>query len=127
MLEQFLLDGVSVEPGDRAQPTGEGGAGSAAGLHVAAAAFDVPASRLEQMQFMLLAPRGENPQVQCVGIAGQAAVPGQEADQRDPLAGVNSGSTGTTMSVEGTVVVMANSGTQARARRPRSVDAPASV
>jgi hypothetical protein len=35
MIEQFLLAGVPVEPGDRPQPAGDGGASAAAGFQVA--------------------------------------------------------------------------------------------
>ena len=86
MLEQLFLDGVAVEPGDRAQPAGDGRPCPAAGLHVAAEALDVGAAGLEQVQAVLLAPGGELPQVQRVGVAGQAAVAGQEPDQRGLLA-----------------------------------------
>ena len=85
MLEQFFLDGVAVEAGDRAQPAGDRRPGSASRLHVAAEALDVRAARLEQVQPVLLAPGGEHPQIQGVGVAGQPAVAGEEAGQRDPL------------------------------------------
>lgn len=42
----------------------------------AAEAFDVGPAGLEQVQ--LVAPARELPQVQRVGVAGQAAVPGEE-------------------------------------------------
>jgi hypothetical protein len=35
MLEEFFLDSVPVEPGDGAQPPGDGGPGPAAGFQVA--------------------------------------------------------------------------------------------
>jgi hypothetical protein len=81
VLEQFLFDGVAVEPGDRAQPPSDRGASPAAGLHLAAEALDVGATRLEQMQPVLLAPSSEHAQVQRVGVAGQAAVAGEKPDE----------------------------------------------
>jgi hypothetical protein len=48
VIKQFFLDGVLVEPGDGAQPPGDGGPGAAAGLQVAGEALDVGAARLEQ-------------------------------------------------------------------------------
>jgi hypothetical protein len=35
VLEEFFLDGVPAEPGDGAQPPGDGGAGTAAGFQFA--------------------------------------------------------------------------------------------
>ena len=78
VVEEFFLDGVAVEPGDGAQPAGDGGAGAAAGFQVAGEALDVRAAGAEQAQLVLLAPAGVLAQVQLVGLAGQAAVPGQE-------------------------------------------------
>ena len=78
MIEELFLDRVVVEPGDGAQPPGDGGPGPAAGFQIAAEAFDVRATGLEQAKLMLLAPAGELPQVQLVGLAGQPAVGGEE-------------------------------------------------
>ena len=50
VIEQFFLDGVPVEPGDGAQPAGDGGPGAAAGFQVAGEALDVGAAGLEQEQ-----------------------------------------------------------------------------
>jgi hypothetical protein len=47
VVEQVFLDGVPVEPGDGAQPAGDGRPGAAAGLQVAAEALDVGAAGLE--------------------------------------------------------------------------------
>jgi hypothetical protein len=58
---------------------------AAAALQVAGEAFDVGAAGLEQAQVVLVAPAGVLAQVQIVGFAGQAAVAGQEAGQREPL------------------------------------------
>ena len=85
MVEELLLDRVPVEPGDGAQPAGDGGPGAAAGLQVAGEAFDVGAAGLEQADVMLLAPAGELAQVQRVRLAGQAGVAGQEPSQGELL------------------------------------------
>jgi hypothetical protein len=44
VLEELFLDRVPVEPGDGAQPPGDGGAGAAACFQVAGEAFDVGAA-----------------------------------------------------------------------------------
>jgi len=85
VIEEFLLDGVAVEPGDGAQPPGDGGPGAAAGLQIAGEAFDVGAASLEQADVMLLAPAGELAQVQRVRFARQAGLTGQEPSQGEPL------------------------------------------
>jgi hypothetical protein len=85
VIEEFLFDGVPVEPGDGAQPAGDGGAGPAAGFHVAGEAFDVGAAGLEQWQVVLLAPAGVLTQVQRIRFAGQAGVTGQEPSQGEPF------------------------------------------
>jgi hypothetical protein len=56
MLEEFFLDGVPVEPGDGAQPPGDGGAGAAFGLQVAGEGLDVGAPDREQRQRAEAAP-----------------------------------------------------------------------
>jgi len=48
MIEELFLDGVLVEPGDGAQPPGDGGTGTAAGFQVAGEALDVRAAGAEQ-------------------------------------------------------------------------------
>ena len=78
MVQQAFLDGVAVEPGDGAKPPGDGGAGTAAGFQIVGEALDVGAPYLEQEQVMLVAPACLLAQVQFVGLAGQAAVAGQE-------------------------------------------------
>ena len=57
---------------------GDGGPGAAAGFQVAAEELDVGPAGAEQAQLVLLAPARELPQVQLIGLAGQAAVPGEE-------------------------------------------------
>jgi hypothetical protein len=79
VVEQVFLDGVPVEPGDGAQPPGDGGPGPAAGLQVAGETLDVGAAGLEQAQVVLVAPAHILAQVQLVRRAGQAAVAGQES------------------------------------------------
>ena len=78
VVEEFFLNGVPVEPSHRAQAAGDGGPGPAAGLQVAGEAFDIIAAGPEQADAILLAPAGELAQVQLVGLAGQAAVGGEE-------------------------------------------------
>ena len=68
MLQEFLLDGVAVGPGDRAQPPGNGGAGAPFGFQVAGGALDVGAADGEQVQGAAAAPAGELAQVQRVGL-----------------------------------------------------------
>ena len=58
VIEEFLLDGVAVEPGDGAQPPGDGGPGAAAGFQVAGETLDVGAASLEQSDVVLPAPAG---------------------------------------------------------------------
>jgi hypothetical protein len=79
VIGEFFLDGVRVEPGDGAQPPRDGGPGAAASFQIAGGALNVGAAGLEQPQLVQLAPAGELPQVQLVGLAGQAAVPGEES------------------------------------------------
>jgi hypothetical protein len=50
VLQEFLFEGVLVEPGDGAQPPGDGRPGAAAGFQVAGEAFDVGAADGEQAQ-----------------------------------------------------------------------------
>jgi len=85
VIEELLLDGVPVEPGDGAQPPGDGGPGAAAGLQIAGEAFDVGAASLEQADVRLLASAGELAQVQRVRLARQARVAGQEPSQGELL------------------------------------------
>jgi hypothetical protein len=74
MIQQFFLDGIPVEPGDRAEPSRDGRPGAAAGFEVAGEALDVGAADIEQAQVMLVAPARELAQVQSVRLTGQAAV-----------------------------------------------------
>lgn len=85
MLEQLLLDGVAVEPGDRAQPARDGRPRPAIALHVTTETFDVGAAGLEQVQSVLLAPSSEHSQVQRIGVAGQPAIAGEEPHERGPF------------------------------------------
>jgi len=78
MIEQFFFDGVPVEPGHCAQAAGDGSPGPPAGFQVTGEELDVSPAGGEQMELVLLAPAGELPQIQLVGLPGQAAVPGEE-------------------------------------------------
>jgi hypothetical protein len=66
VVKELFLDGVLVEPGDPAQPPGDGGAG--AGFQVAGKALDVGPPGGEQAQVMLVAPARELAQVQLIGL-----------------------------------------------------------
>jgi hypothetical protein len=59
--------------------------GSATGFQVTGEALDARAAGLEQADVTLLASAGELAQVQCVRLAGQAGVTGQEPSQGEPL------------------------------------------
>jgi len=85
MLQKLLLDRVLVEPGDGAQPPGNRRAGPAPDFEVPGEAFDVGTADGEQGQGAGTAPGGELAQVQRVGLAGQAAVPGQESGEGKPF------------------------------------------
>jgi hypothetical protein len=102
MLKQVFLDGVAVEPGDRAQAAGKYGPGPAAGFQVAGEALDVDAVRMKQTQVDLLAPAGVLAQVQRVGLAGQAGITGQNPAKARRSGSVNTGSTvATAVDVDG--------------------------
>ena len=83
--EKLFLDGVLVEPGDGGQPPGDCSAGPALRFQVPGEALDVGAADGEQRQGPGPAPAGELAQVQRVRLPGQAAVPGQEPSEGDPL------------------------------------------
>jgi len=85
VIQEFLFDRVAVEPRDGAQPAGDRGPSAAAGFQVAGKALDVGAAGTEQPQVVLLAPAGVLAQVQLIGVAGQAAVPGQVSGEGQPL------------------------------------------
>jgi hypothetical protein len=76
VLEELLFDRVSIEPGDGAQPPGNGGAGPALSFQVPGEGLDVGAADREQRQGAGAAPGGELAQVEYVGLTCQAAVPG---------------------------------------------------
>jgi hypothetical protein len=81
MLNKVFFHDVPVEPGDGAQPPGDGGPGPTAGFQVAGKALDIGASGLEQAKVPLLAPGRVLAQVQRVRFAGQAGITGQEPGQ----------------------------------------------
>jgi hypothetical protein len=85
VIEKLFLDGVPVEAGDRAEPPGDGGAGTAPCFQFAGEGLDVGAADREQRQGPGAAPAGELAQVERVSVAGQAAVPGQEPGEREAL------------------------------------------
>ena len=85
VLDDAFLFGVAVEADDGAQPPGDGGACLAAVLEVAGEALDVDPADVEQAPVVLPAPGGELAQVEGVRLAGEAAVAGQEAEQRGLL------------------------------------------
>jgi hypothetical protein len=85
VIEKLFLVRVPVEPGDGAQPPGDGGSGPPAGFEFAGEGPDVGAAGREQRQRAGAAPAGELARVEGVGLAGQAAVPGQEPGDREPL------------------------------------------
>jgi hypothetical protein len=85
VLEELLFDGVLVEPGDGAQPPGHGGPGPPSGFQFTGERLDGSAADREQRQRPGAAPAGELARVEGVGLAGQAAVPGQVPSEREPL------------------------------------------
>jgi hypothetical protein len=85
MVQEFFLDRAPVEPGDRRKPAGHGRGGPAAVFQVPGEQLDIGPPDREQRQRPVPAPCGELAQVQCIGFAGLAAVPGQEPGQRKPL------------------------------------------
>jgi hypothetical protein len=83
--DQAFLSGVAVETGHGAQPTGDGGPGPTQGLEVTGEALDVSAPRPEHCHPVFGAPGHVLAQIQRVGLAGQAAVAGQEPHQGELL------------------------------------------
>jgi hypothetical protein len=115
MLQQLFLHRVPVEPGDRAQPPGDGRPGTAARFQIAGEAFDIRPARLEQAQVVLLAPGRVLAQIQRIRLPGQAGVTGQEPSQGEPFGLVNTGSTAAT-AVDVDVVAMGHLPGRAEAR-----------
>ena len=87
VVQELLFDRAPVEPGDGAQPAGDGRAGAASGLEFSGEAFDVGAADREQRQGAGAAPGGELAQVQRVSLFCQSAVSG-----RNPARASRSGS-----------------------------------
>jgi hypothetical protein len=83
--QQAFLLGVAVEAGDRAQPSSHRRSGPPAGFEISSEGLDIDPSHQEQIELTLIAPDHELAQVQLVGVAGEAAVAGEEAAQREPL------------------------------------------
>src|SRR5215472_11015997 len=115
VLAQVFLHRIPVEPGDGAQPPGDGGPGPAAGLQVTGETLDVGATGLEQAQAVLVAPTRVLAQVQLVGLAGQAAVAGQNPASASRSVLVNTGATGI-RATDVVVVVMGTSPIELRLR-----------
>ncbi len=93
VVQELFFVGMTVEPGDGAQPPGYGGAGPPACFQFPGEGVDIGAADREQRQGTCPAPAGELAQVEGVGLAGQAAVPGQEPGERESL-GVGEGRLG---------------------------------
>jgi hypothetical protein len=70
VLQEFLFDRVLVEPGDGAQPPGDGGPGAAPGFQVARESFDVGTADGEQWEGAGTAPGSGLPQLEGVRLAG---------------------------------------------------------
>ena len=85
MVQEFLLDGVPLEPRDRGQAAGDGGPGPAAALEFPGDGLDVCAADREQRHGPGSAPAGELPQVEGVRVAGEAAIPGELTGEREPF------------------------------------------
>ena len=86
----ILISSENVEPRDGAQPPGHGRPAPALSFQLAGEGLDVGAADGEQRQGAGAAPAAELAQVERVGLAGQAAVPGQVPGEREPL-GVGEG------------------------------------
>jgi hypothetical protein len=83
--DEAFLFGVAVEADHGAEPAGDRGPGPTQGLDVAGEALDVGATRTEHRQVVFGAPGHVLAQIQRVGVAGEAAVAGQEPRQRQLL------------------------------------------
>jgi len=102
-VQDAVLFGVAVEPGDRGQPSGDGGPGPAQLLEVAGEALDVGTADIEQAQVAALAPGDELAQVEGVGVTGQSSVAAKKPVRANRSASLNRLSATTTV-VDGTVV-----------------------
>ena len=81
MVKELFLHGVLVEPGDGAQPPGDGGAGAALGLQLASEGLDVGPKDREQRQGPCPAPAGELPKVEGVSESALGSRPGTRRAQ----------------------------------------------
>jgi hypothetical protein len=81
VLDHPFLLGVAVEPDERAQPASHRGPRLATVFEFAGEALDIDAAHFEQAVLTLPAPRRELAQIQGVGVAGVAAVAGEEPEQ----------------------------------------------
>ena len=85
VLDHAFFLGVAVEADHRAQPATDRGAGLAAVLEITGEALDVDSMDVEQALVVLPTPGGELAQIECVRLASEASVAGQEAEQRGLL------------------------------------------
>src|SRR5262245_57297042 len=83
--DEAFFFGLAVEAGNRAQPPRDRRPRSTESLEMPAKRFDVGAARTEQANLVLGAPGDVLTQIKRVGLAGESAVAGQEADQRGLL------------------------------------------
>jgi hypothetical protein len=99
VIQELFFDGVLVEPGDGGQPPCDGGASTSPGFQLPGETFDVGAADCKQGQRTSAAPGSELVQVLRVGLAGQAAVPGQEPGEASRSSSVKAGWMGTRAAV----------------------------
>jgi hypothetical protein len=105
MIQQIFLDGVAVEPGDRANRRVMVARARPRPSISRAKTFDVGPADLEQPLVALGAPGRVLAQVQRLCLAGQSGVTGQEPRQPPPLLALNTGS-GTEIAVDADVAVV---------------------
>ena len=78
MVEELFFDGVAAEPGDGAQPPGDGRPGAAAGFQVTGEALDARAAGGDSRIWCCWHQDAYLAQIQLVGLPGQADVARQE-------------------------------------------------
>ena len=84
-LEQAFLFGVAVEASHGAEPSGDCRPSAAALFEIAGVALDISSTDGEQAKALFVTPGDELAQLQRVGVASHAAVPGQERGEGVPL------------------------------------------
>jgi hypothetical protein len=85
VVQDFFFNRVLVEPGDGAQPPGDGRPSATPGFQLPGEALDVGAADGEQAQAAGPARGGELAQVERVRLAGKPAVSGQVAGEGEPF------------------------------------------